>query len=110
MLMNIPLLYSVTRVSYPYVSSQETYSDLYYIREVDCHANLICDETSSEAVCCCQITVSEMEEKMAASETEIQQLKDSNKEYESLLDSFKTQVCGALCTLRNATVMAEHIC
>lgn len=70
---------------------------------MDCHTNLITDDTLSEAVCSCQATASAVEEKLALSQSELQQVKASIKQYESLLDSYKIQVCEAYCTTRDAT-------
>lgn len=48
-------------------------------------------------MCFCQATVSAVEEKLALSQSEHQQVKASIKQYESLLDSYKIQVCDAYC-------------
>lgn len=50
-----------------------------------------------------------MEEKLALSQSELQQVKASIKQYESLLDSYKVQVCGAQCTTRNAHILIFNI-
>lgn len=43
-------------------------------------------------MCSCQATASAVEEKLALSQSELQQVKASIQQYESLLDSYKIQV------------------
>ena len=64
---------------------------------MECLVNVISDDTSSEAVCSCQATASAVEEKLALSQSELQQVKASIKQYESLLDSYKIQVSVLSC-------------
>ncbi len=68
---------------------------------MNCPVNLITDDTSSEAACSCQALASAVEEKLTLSQSELQQVKASIKQYESLLDSYKIQVCDIYCTTRN---------
>lgn len=64
---------------------------------MDSPLNLIINDASSDAVYSCQATASAVEEKLALSQSELQQVKASIKQYESLLDSYKIQVCDAYC-------------
>lgn len=72
---------------------------------MDCPVNFITNDASSEAVCSCQATASAVEEKLALSQSELQHVKASIKQYESLLDSYKIQVCGAGCATKGTEIV-----
>lgn len=63
-----------------------------------------------QLLCSCQATASAVEEKLALSQSELQQVKASILQYESLLDSYKIQVCGAHCTTRFKVQRLFFIC
>lgn len=65
---------------------------------MDCPVNFITNDASCETVC--QATASAVEEKLALSQSELQHVKASIKQYESLLESYKIQVCEADCATR----------
>lgn len=75
---------------------------------MNCPFNLISDDTSPETVCSCQATASAVEEKLALSQSELQQVKASIKQYESLLDSYKIQVREVKIQSMNTVIVHEE--
>lgn len=61
-------------------------------------------------LCFSQATVSAVEEKLSLSQSELQQVKASIKQYESLLDSYKIQVIISLILGYNSISYTVTVC